>query len=68
MLRALLRHIGPALDESERASGRPGLTTDLLQNLLARGNGATQQRRVYQQSGDLPAVVRNAVAHTLTVE
>jgi carboxylate-amine ligase len=68
VLRALLRHIGDALDESERASGRPGLTTDLLQDLLARGNGATQQRRVYQQSGDLAAVVRNAVAHTLTVE
>lgn len=68
VLRALLRHIGDALDESERESGRPGLTTDLLQDLLARGNGATQQRRVYQQSGDLPTVVRNAVAHTLTVE
>ena len=68
VLRALLRHIGDALDESERESGRPGLTTDLLQDLLARGNGATQQRRVYRQSGDLPTVVRNAVAHTLTVE
>ncbi|HEY2519310.1 MAG TPA: glutamate--cysteine ligase [Streptosporangiaceae bacterium] len=68
VLRALLRHIGDALDESERESGRPGLTTDLLQDLLARGNGATQQRRIYQQSGDLATVVRNAVAHTLTVE
>ena len=44
------------------------MTTDLLRALLARGNGATQQRLVYQQSGDLPTVVRNAVAHTLTVE
>ena len=68
VLRALLRHIGDALDEAERETGRPGLTTDLLRDLLARGNGATQQRRVYQQSGDLPTVVRNAVAHTLTVE
>jgi glutamate---cysteine ligase / carboxylate-amine ligase len=68
VLRALLRHIGDALDEAEAATGRPGLTTDLLQALLARGNGATQQRRIYQQSGDLPTVVRNAVAHTLTVE
>ena len=68
VLRALLRHIGDALDESERESDRPGLTTDLMRDLLARGNGATQQRRVYQQSGDLPTVVRNAVAHTLTVE
>jgi carboxylate-amine ligase len=68
VLRALLRHIGDALDEAEAATGRPGLTTDLLQALLARGNGAAQQRRIYQQSGDLPTVVRNAVAHTLTVE
>ena len=68
VLRALLRHIGDALDESERESDRPGLTTDLMRDLLARGNGATQQRRVYQQSCDLPTVVRNAVAHTLTVE
>ena len=68
VLRALLRHIGDALDESERESDRPGLTTDLLRDLLVRGNGATQQRRVYQRSGDLPTVVRNAIAHTLTVE
>ena len=68
VLRALLRHIGDALDEAEAATDRPGITTDLLQTLLARGNGAIQQRRVYAESGDLPAVVRNAVAHTLTVE
>jgi YbdK family carboxylate-amine ligase len=68
VLRALLRHIGDALSEAEAASDRPGLTTDLLQALLARGNGATQQRRVYAESGDLAAVVRNAVAHTLAVE
>lgn len=68
VLRALLRHIGDALAEADTATGRPGLTTDLLQALLARGNGATQQRRVYQRSGDLPTVVRNAVAHTLSVE
>ncbi|HWG13165.1 MAG TPA: glutamate--cysteine ligase [Streptosporangiaceae bacterium] len=68
VLRTLLRHIGDALDEAEAATGRPGLSADLLQALLARGNGAAQQRRIYQQSGDLPTVVRNAVAHTLTVE
>jgi YbdK family carboxylate-amine ligase len=68
VLRALLRHIGSALDEAEAATDRPGITTDLLQTLLARGNGASQQRRVFAESGDLPAVVRNAVAHTLTVE
>ena len=68
MLRALLRHIGSALDEAEKATDRPGVTTDLLQSLLARGNGAIQQRRVYAESGDLSTVVRNAVAHTLAVE
>jgi YbdK family carboxylate-amine ligase len=68
VLRALLRHISSALDEAEAATDRPGVTTDLLQNLLARGNGASQQRRVFAESGDLPTVVRNAVAHTLTVE
>jgi carboxylate-amine ligase len=68
VLRALLRHIGAALDEAEKTTDRAGVTTDLLQSLLARGNGATQQRRVYAESGDLPTVVRNAVGHTLSVE
>src|SRR6201996_1417786 len=68
VLRAPLRPIGGALDEAEAATDRPGVTTDLLQSLLARGNGATQQRHVWAESGDLAAVVRNAVAHTLTVE
>ena len=39
-----------------------------MQGLLARGNGAALQRRVYQSTNDLSAVVRNAVSHTLTVE
>jgi YbdK family carboxylate-amine ligase len=68
VLRALLRHLGAALDEAEAATDRPGVSTDLLQALLARGNGARQQRRVYAESGDLPTVVRNAIAHTLMVE
>ena len=68
VVRALLRHIGDALTEAEDEAGHRGLTTDLMQALLARGNGAALQRRVYQSTNDLAAVVRNAVSHTLTVE
>ena len=56
---------GPEADDE---AGHHGLTTDLMQALVARGNGAALQRRVYQSTGDLAAVVRNAAAHTLTVE
>ena len=38
------------------------------QALLARGNGAMLQRRVHESTGDLAAVVRNAVSHTLSAE
>jgi len=58
-VRALLRHIGDAVTEADGEAGHHGLTT---------GNGAALQRRVYQSTGDLAAVVRNAVAHTLTIE
>ena len=68
VVRALLRHIGDAVTEADDETGRPGLTTDLLQALLARGNGAMLQRRVHESTGDLAAVVRNAVSHTLSVE
>ncbi len=39
-----------------------------MQALLARGNGAMLQRRVRESAGDMAAVVRNAVSHTLTIE
>ena len=39
-----------------------------MQTLLARGNGAMLQRPVHERAGDMAAVVRNAVSHTLTVE
>jgi hypothetical protein len=39
-----------------------------MQALLARGNGAMLQRRVRESTGDMAAVVRNAVSHTLTIE
>ena len=68
VVRALLRHIGDALTEADDEAGHRGLTTDLMQALLARGNGAALQRQVYQSTHDLAAVVRNAISHTLTVE
>lgn len=68
VVRALLRHIGDAVTGADDQAGHHGLTTDLMQTLLARGNGAALQRRVYQSTGDLAAVVRNAASHTLMVE
>jgi YbdK family carboxylate-amine ligase len=68
VIRALLRHIGDALAEADAEAGRGGLSTDLMQALLARGNGAMLQRRVRESTGDMAAVVRNAVSHTLTIE
>lgn len=32
------------------------------------GNGARLQRRAHESTGDLAAVVRNAVSHTLSVD
>lgn len=68
VIRALLEHIGDALAETDAEAGHFGATNDLMQALLARGNGAMLQRQVYASTSDLAAVVRNAVAHTLTVE
>ena len=68
VIRALLRHIGDALAEADAEAGQGGLSTDLMQTLLARGNGAMLQRRVHESAGDMAAVVRNAVSRTLTVE
>jgi YbdK family carboxylate-amine ligase len=68
VVRALLEHTTDALAETDAEAGHAGATTDLMQGLLARGNGATHQRQVYASTGDLAAVVRNAVARTLSVE
>ncbi len=57
---ALLEHVRPALADAgddERVSA--GVAT-----ILARGTGADQQRRVYRETGDLTAVVRDAVEGT----
>jgi glutamate---cysteine ligase / carboxylate-amine ligase len=68
VIRMLLGHAGAALADADADSGRPGTTTDLAGALLARGNGAAAQRRIYARTGDLAAVVRNAVAQTLSAE
>ncbi|HEX6526317.1 MAG TPA: glutamate--cysteine ligase [Streptosporangiaceae bacterium] len=68
VVRALLEHIGDALAEADAETGHADATTGLMQALLARGNGAMHQRQVYASTGDLTAVVRNAVACTLLAE
>ncbi|WP_131740438.1 carboxylate-amine ligase [Actinomadura roseirufa] len=61
VLRALLEHLGPALDEA----GDLEVATGLLRYLLERGNGAQVQRAVYSRTRDVTAVVAKAVRHTV---
>src|SRR3954468_22150809 len=57
---ALLEHLGPALaDAGDEERVRGGVA-----KLLRRGAGADLQRRVHEETGDLSAVVRAAVAVT----
>ncbi|WP_206340245.1 carboxylate-amine ligase [Blastococcus litoris] len=56
----LLEHVRPALADA----GDEQLVADGLAALLRRGTGADFQRRVHEQTGDLAAVVRAAVAVT----
>src|SRR3954470_14453719 len=60
VLGALLDHVRPAL----AAAGDEERVTEGLGALLRRGTGADLQRRVHQETGDLTAVVRAAVAVT----
>ena len=57
---SLLDHTRAALDDV----GDAELVEDLVERLLARGNGATQQRRTYERRGSLADVVADAVART----
>jgi carboxylate-amine ligase len=57
---ALLRHVEPAL----RASGDADLVAAGVDRVLARGNGATRQRAVYQRLSSVHAVVLDAVETT----
>lgn len=60
VLGTLLEHIHPALTEA----GDLERVTEGVGELLRRGTGADLQRHVHQETGDLAAVVRAAVAVT----
>ena len=53
VLRSLLEHVGPAVDDT----GERRFVEDGFERLLARGNGAVRQRRTFEETGDLVAVV-----------
>jgi carboxylate-amine ligase len=57
---AAVDHARPALEES----GDVELVTDAFERLVARGNGATRQRRVCEMRGDLRAVVEDLADRT----
>ncbi|MCA0145552.1 glutamate--cysteine ligase [Blastococcus sp. LR1] len=60
VLADLVDSVRPALADA----GDEQTVADGVQNLLRRGTGADLQRRVHQETGDLTAVVRAAVAVT----
>jgi carboxylate-amine ligase len=66
VIRTLIDHVGAAL--ADFGGGQADATADLLEALLARGNGAARQRRVHDSTGDLAEVVRTAVARTLSID
>ena len=57
---ALLGQVGPALEDS----GETELVRDLFERMVARGGGATRQRRVFERTGELRAVVHDLVQRT----
>jgi len=57
---AMVDHTRDALDDA----GDLALVEDQVERLLARGNGATQQRRTFERTGSLAEVVADAVART----
>lgn len=59
-LASLVDHVRPALEEC----GDLALVTEGVERVFARGNGATQQRRAFEETGDLVAVVQDAVRRT----
>lgn len=57
---ATVRHVRPALEEA----GDLDRVTASFERLLARGNGATRQRRVREETGDLRSVVEDLARRT----
>jgi carboxylate-amine ligase len=56
----LLEHVRPALTEA----GEFSVVKELLEGLLARGNGARLQRQAYRRAGQVLDVIREAVTRT----
>ena len=57
VLGALVEHVAPALE----VSGDLATVRELLGAVLGRGNGAMRQRDVFARTGDLAAVLRDAL-------
>ncbi len=62
VIRALVNHVRPVLDEY----GDLEMVEDLVTTVLRRGSGAIAQRRIYRTSGQLAAVVGHAVDRTIS--
>ncbi|MFN2478509.1 MAG: glutamate--cysteine ligase [Pseudonocardiaceae bacterium] len=60
VIRALVDHVRPALDEY----GDFEVVENLVSTVLSRGNGTIEQRRIYRTSGQLADVVAHAVDRT----
>jgi glutamate---cysteine ligase / carboxylate-amine ligase len=56
VLAALVEHVSPALEEA----GDLTSVRELLATVLGRGNGSSRQRAVFERTGDLGAVTRDA--------
>jgi glutamate---cysteine ligase / carboxylate-amine ligase len=61
VIKTLLDHVSDALDEA----GDMSAVTELLAQVLARGNGAAFQRRTYQEAGHLAAMIDHAADVTM---
>jgi carboxylate-amine ligase len=57
VLDALVEHVAPALEEA----GDLTAVRELLAGVLGRGTGAARQRAVYERTGDLADVTRDAI-------
>jgi glutamate---cysteine ligase / carboxylate-amine ligase len=60
VINSLVEHVQPALEEADDLDQ----VHALIERLFATGNGATHQRRVFETTGSLEAVVDDAVRRT----
>ena len=61
LAKALLDHVRDALDEA----GDTAAVSDLLAEVLARGNGAAFQRNAYGGDGSMSEMIDSATAATI---